>query len=708
MKARKWIAILLMPATRLLNALKYTQKFVLIGLIILLSLSTFGYLLLSEMQSEVQDAKDRSNGLLYIQDVAGYLKGVQQHRALAAKMISGDAAAESQLSAKQAEVEAYMKTIEADSSDYAAGLYKPEELEKLNTEWTEIKEGVKRFTAPQSYEKHVTLINDIQNFITNAADASKLTLATKLNMFYMVDNVVNIIPQLSENIGQARGIGLAAATRGSFAQGEKEKLFPLVGTIRATLQNLNGNLEKSGINTDNHAQLQSTVDALNTQVEQFLNRLDESMLKSDEITISSDEYLKITTASIDAAFNLLDGQIELLLEQFDQRTEQLNRQMQLYGTILVLALLVLTYLFVAFSQSVKRSVASLAQAASAMASGDLTGQLQLDTRDELSIVAGSFNQMSQAMRSMIVTTAQVTEQVTSASEQLKTAAEETVAASAQNADAIQQVASGSEAQLSGAEETGRAMEEMAIGIQRIAEYASDVSENSVAAEREAMTGSSAIERAVQQMNTIHESSQRTAKVIHSLGEQSKQVEAIIEVIGGIAQQTNLLSLNASIEAARAGEHGKGFAVVASEVKKLAEQSQHSAGEIAVIIAQIQASVREAVSAMDGGYREVEAGTAVIQETGVVFGRIAESVHQVAGQIQEITSSSEQMSAGTEEVTASMHNIVQISKAAAGRTQDMSAASEEQLATMEEISKAASDLNDLASQLRAMVNQFIVK
>ncbi|MFC4101491.1 methyl-accepting chemotaxis protein [Paenibacillus xanthanilyticus] len=706
MENKKWIAVLLLPATRLLNSLKYRQKFVFIGFIILLSLSTFGYLLLAEYRSEASDAKDRYDGLTYIQTLKGYLQNVQQHRALASKMISGDAAAKSQLPAKQAEVESLMQTIEAASTGYASELSNAEELESLKSQWSAIKEGVQSFTSPQSYEKHVALIDDILTSISHAADASKLTLATSIDRYYKVDSIVNVIPQLSENIGKARGIGIAAATRGAFAPGEKEQLFPLAGTIRATLDNVNANMEKSDPSGD-HAQLQDDLNALNTQVDQLLSRIESGMLATDTITITSDEYLTITTAAIDAAFKVLDGKIELLQDDFQTRIEMSNRQIALYGTVLAVTLIVLTYLFVAFSQSVKHAVSRLSKAAAAMATGDLTRELKLETRDELSIVAESFNDMSRSMRAMIETTAQVSEQVASASDQLKTAAQETVAASAQNADMIQQVSSGSEAQLKGAEETGRAMEEMSIGIQRIAEFASDVSENSAAAEQEAIKGSGSIEQAIRQMNTIHESSRQTAKVIHSLGEQSKQVEAIVEVIGAIAQQTNLLSLNASIEAARAGEHGKGFAVVASEVKKLAEQSQKSTGEIATIIGQIQASVREAVAAMDGGYREVEAGTAVIQETGVVFGRIADSVHQVAGQIQEITSSSQQISAGTEEVTASMHNIVQISQASAGQTQEMSAASEEQLATMEEISKAASDLHDLAGQLQTMVNRFKV-
>nr|WP_281378794.1 HAMP domain-containing methyl-accepting chemotaxis protein [Paenibacillus phyllosphaerae] len=393
---------------------------------------------------------------------------------------------------------------------------------------------------------------------------------------------------------------------------------------------------------------------------------------------------------------------------YDTRIDQLNSQIQLFVVILVVTLLILLYLFVAFSQTVKRTVSNLANGASAMAAGDMTVQLRLDTKDELAIVGDSFNQMSQSMRAMLRTSVEVSEQVAAASGQLRVAADETVAVSVENANGIQQIASGMESQLKGAEETGRAMEEMSVGIQRIAEYASDVSENSAAAEKQAREGGGAIDQAIRQMNTIHESSRQTSKVIHSLGEHSKKVEAIIEVISGIAQQTNLLSLNASIEAARAGEHGKGFAVVASEVKKLAEQSQKSTEEIASIIGQIQASVREAVSAMDGGYREVEAGTSIIQETGVVFGKIAASVHEVAGQIQEITSSAQQISAGTEEVTASMQNMVEISQTSAGKTQEMSATSEEQLATMEEVSKAAADLNALADQLKQMVGKFKVE
>ncbi|RIX50277.1 methyl-accepting chemotaxis protein [Paenibacillus nanensis] len=707
MNMKKVAFAILRPASRLLNALKYTQKFLVIGVIILASLSTFGFMVLSGDAAEIKDAKARKDGLAYIHEITGFMSSVQKHRAIANQVISGNEAAQEQLTAVQAEADAFLEAIELASAGYASRFCNPEDLEELNEQWTSIKKGVSTFTSPQNYETHVALIEDIMTFIRHASDESKVTLAVILERSYMVDNIVHNLPQLAEQLGKARALGVGAATRGSFAPSEKEQLFPQVGMIETAFESVNENMREAGlVGEDKSEPIRDDVYAMNLAVNKFLELLHTKMLSSEkDVTVSSSDYLAVSNGAIDSVYAVMDKQMIILTELFEAREKNLIQQIELYIAIFLATILLLTYLFIAFSHSVKKVVSSLAQAASTMAAGDLTVQVKLETRDELALVGESFNQMSQSMREMIRTTAQVSEEVASASGQLSAAAEGTVSMSAENATAVQQVATGMESQLKGAEETGRAMEEMSIGIQRIAEFASDVAENSAAAEQEARNGSSSIDHAIRQMNTIHEATEATSKMIHSLGEQSKRIENIIEVIGEIAQQTNLLSLNASIEAARAGEHGRGFAVVASEVKKLAEQSKKSAEEIAAITGNIRASIVDAIQAMDGGYREVKAGTSIIQDAGIVFERIAASIHQVAGQIQEISSSSEQISAGTEEVTAAMLNIVDISQVSSGKTQEMTAISEEQLATMEEISNSAADLNKLATQLKTIVDKF---
>ncbi|MNC44752.1 Methyl-accepting chemotaxis protein McpB [compost metagenome] len=188
---------------------------------------------------------------------------------------------------------------------------------------------------------------------------------------------------------------------------------------------------------------------------------------------------------------------------------------------------------------------------------------------------------------------------------------------------------------------------------------------------------------------------------------SREIGSIVDVIKGIASQTNMLALNATIEAARAGEQGRGFAVVADQVRKLAEQSGESANLIAEMAAGIQSDADDAVKIMKNSMSEVQGGTEVIEEAGRSFGGIRISIDALAGQVQEVSGAVEEITAATEEIVESIRTVVQISETTAANTQQVSAASQEQMASVEQIASSASALNAMAQGLQGLVARFNV-
>ncbi|ASS75130.1 hypothetical protein CIG75_09155 [Tumebacillus algifaecis] len=376
------------------------------------------------------------------------------------------------------------------------------------------------------------------------------------------------------------------------------------------------------------------------------------------------------------------------------------------NVVVALTLIAAVATGIVLHKRITKPLREVMEVAEKMAKGDLRVQeMAVLHEDEVGVVARAVNSMAASLRSIILKANDTTVQVAASSQQLLIHAERTSYTTERIAAAIQEVASGAETQMRGAEDSLASMEEMAEGIKRIAETTGVVAEASQVTEQEAEHGNESIQKVVRQMGTIQEETDNVANVIQQLNEHSQQIGNIVEVITEIASQTNLLSLNAAIEAARAGEHGKGFAVVATEVRKLAEQSQRSAGQIAKLIEHIQTDTARAVQAMEKSSSEVQEGKDIVDEAGVAFQKILSATQHVTDQIADISSASEEMSAGSVQVTSSVEELTRIARQSAYSSNNVAASSQEQLALIQEITASMSTLTEVSQDLHDTIGQF---
>lgn len=374
--------------------------------------------------------------------------------------------------------------------------------------------------------------------------------------------------------------------------------------------------------------------------------------------------------------------------------------------ILVLTIvLLMTAVFVLLSRKLS-PLNQLTNIAEKVSLGDLSvKEIEANGEDEVSLLAQAINRMTGNLREVIAVLNDSSIKIAASAEELYASTDQTAHASNQIANAMQEVANGAEKQAENAEESSKSIEEMAIGIQRIAESSSLVLEKSLDATNTAENGSGTIQKVISQMHRITETVNQTSEKVKHVGSYSHEVGQIIEVITGIANQTNLLALNAAIEAARAGEHGRGFAVVADEVRKLAEESRKSADQIAALLLEMRESTQGAVQEMEQVTLEVNEGSVVATEAGKAFTQILSATINVSNEIQEVSSSSEQMAASSDQVKTAIREMLELSNEAAINSQSVAGASQEQLATVEEISASASSLSGISLELKNIMHKF---
>ena len=428
---------------------------------------------------------------------------------------------------------------------------------------------------------------------------------------------------------------------------------------------------------------------------------------------------------IRAAANAADDAMTELCNFIEDAAKQRNDEMTALAErgllICVIVLVIAVILGFVLGSMIKKAIANplvdIARKAGLVAGGDLSQNFHLDRKDELGSLATALEQMVVNLRARI---AEAEQKSTEAAEQTKKAQEAMVEANiskekaeegqrailavAENVDQVvsrlsaateelsaqvEQSSRGADMQRERVSGSAVAMEEMNSTVLEVARNAGIASEGSENARHKADSGSNIVGRSIEALGRVQESARTMSNEVTSLGEQAEAIGRIMTVISDIADQTNLLALNAAIEAARAGEAGRGFAVVADEVRKLAEKTMTATKEVGDAITGIQQGTQRSIVAMQDAAKNVEDATGLAEESGSALTEIVSESEHVASQIQAIAAAAEEQSATSEEITRSLDEI----NAMAG----------ENAAAMQQSAQAVSELAIQTQELQQLVN-----
>lgn len=385
--------------------------------------------------------------------------------------------------------------------------------------------------------------------------------------------------------------------------------------------------------------------------------------------------------------------------------ETIQDTMTMFTLILVGAIATVIIVLIWYTRRISKRLKNLSEVMNAAGNGDFTKDVTVDSKDEIGSLIQAFENMKNNLKNLIDNVVTTSTEVASASEILTVNSEQTSKATEQITEAVQEVAFGTEKQVESAQSASEIVEDISSGMNQITVNIQSVTDASLETNSAAVQGNQVVVKAVEQMNLINTRTEESAEVVNQLSHKSNEINKIIGLITEVAEQTNLLALNAAIEAARAGEQGKGFAVVADEVRKLAEQSGRSAQQISNLITEIQEESKRAVSAMDESSGAVKEGITIIHNAGETFNNITKSIDVVSSQLQEVAAGVEQVTAGVDEMVSITNKVREITEESGEYMQNVAASTEEQNASMQEVAGSAGKLTALADELRKSVSVF---
>lgn len=394
-----------------------------------------------------------------------------------------------------------------------------------------------------------------------------------------------------------------------------------------------------------------------------------------------------------ALLNESDKLVAILREESEQKTVVLKT---ILSVSLLLTVLLAIVSRVLTNRLIVKPISQTAEIMNRMAEKDFTQFLAVSDKGEI-------GRMSEALNNVIKTLGGLFNQLKNLSGTLNSASQEMF-------NSANQIAKGSEAQKSKAEQVATASQEMSFTIVEVARNAADVAGAVKEANNAASRGSVIVEKSIERINGIAELTRKTSNYISLLSNRSQDVGKIIQVIDGIANQTNLLALNAAIEAARAGEQGRGFAVVADEVRKLAEETTGATKEIAETIKMIQEDTKYALSSMETEVVAVEEGVRLAMDAGTALKEIVREVEKVSSMIFQIATASEQQSNAAEQISGDIEAVAEVTKATNAEAQQITTSSEgisrlaSNLQTTIEMFKVFKDINEVKPQSQPSVRR----
>lgn len=703
----------------MLARLSIPQKFILMGVIFLVPLTVVTYRLVSGMRALGTEVTRRElAGLKYQEPLVRLLKNLQTHRGLGTALLHG----EGEFVTERAKVAAKLKedVEHVDRVDQEVG----QQLGVRN-EWSQLKTELESFLnhwqdfGRDLFEKQTQLHGRLISLLATVSDASHLSFDPNPASYYLSDTTRAVIPELTEIMGQVRDLALSIAVQGGMIREEELKAF---SRRYAIVYYYTDRLE-ADLNKVYAAQpalrdvLEEPRRAVSQAANDFLSALDREFLNVEYAKIAPSDWWDLSTKALEAAFALHAVATPALRAVLEERDRSLGRQLAMTISLLLLAGVLVTGLAVLIIRDLNRPLQEAVAAAERLARGDLAVELSANgRRDEVGALANAFEHMMISLRRVAEAADRISRgdlavqlepqsandvlglalarMVRSLQEEIRLLQEEIQELGATNENVrsalLRLMTEAQRATLAVVDAT-KTVESVKQAVDTTSRRAAEVAAAGEQAVAISEIGEKAVQDTIRGIENVREQMKLIVKKIAQLGEQTRAIAQITATVNDLADQSDLLSVNAGIEAVRAGVHGKGFAVVAQEVKNLSDRSKRATAQITNILADIQKAAQDVILASEQVTKAAEVGIQQTLDSGETIRTLAQSLAEATASVTSLTRTSQRQLTEMEQVTQAMQQIDEASRA--------------NLQSVEQIERAIQSLAQVSAGLEQLVKRY---
>ena len=639
-----YIMSILAPGISFLNRLKFARKFQVILFTLLLPIAYSSWLIFTTEIEKINVANLEIDGAMTLVDIHNLRIVAAQHRGLSAQWLAGNSGVESKLKNLESDMS---KAISQANSAVQRSMFSDDaskQLQTLKSQWSALLHNkLNSLGAAESFVKHGDWIIKVNRLVDTVATESGLILDPHMDTYLLMQLTAFDIPALQELLGKLRGKGAGVATKGSFDSSSFISVSNLYDDIGLTQGKIEHKFKEIGKNYPRHiASVRSALDKALLSTKAFKDITKNKLLDPDTPTISGADYFATGSLAIGDLAKLHEKNNHIFQMALEEYASKVRNELILILSIFSVLFISGIYLFTCLKNAVDSNLSITLNMAADLDKGVLNGEYQSKSNDELGHTVRALNNAYAELRKVVQKVRDNSVSLSSSSKDL-------------------QVVSTQVNEL-GEEQKGRvgvivtAATQLAATAKEVASHCDTAAAETKSAQQLANQGADRSRASANVIRELAQSIRKAGEEIGQLAQQAASISTVIDVIKAIAEQTNLLALNAAIEAARAGEQGRGFAVVADEVRTLANRTQESTNEIESTIASLQQVAEQAVSAMDVACEQANTGESESIQTGEMLGEIEKSVDQVNDLINQVATAGEQQAGAADEIAQHIHAV----------------------------------------------------